>query len=164
MELFDKDLGSSIYLFDEAYRNYKGSCVFFAVFVLIAALALYLAIKHYPETSWWRKLIGPAIIIGVGVANIMTHYQNFQTMDAIYRHHDVTQGTTLKRENRSKQSFIVYRYRVKDMLYTTAYPEPYVHKSLPSIIIPNGHYKVIYNKLHPDISVIDFMWNMDDDK
>jgi len=56
---------------------------------------------------------------------------------------------------------IKYKFIVNKKVYYAECEYNYDGKQIEGIAVPNGHYKVIYNKNNPDESVMDFKANAD---
>lgn len=163
MESFDKGIESSLYLFDDAYNAYRISIVFIPIAILFSIVFFVMVNQHYREEKLIKRLTPFYVIVGFSLIITISCYRQYQECDQIYRHHGVAQGTTLRRVHESKSYYIEYSYQVHGMTYTKSYSETNNSVNTPEIKIPNGHYRVIYNRLNPSSAVIDFKANLDED-
>jgi hypothetical protein len=68
----------------------------------------------------------------------------------------VTTGATIELEIGDGYNDIKYEYVVDGKSFITSCGYTYGGKSIENIKIPDGKYKVLYNKLKPEESVMDF--------
>jgi hypothetical protein len=75
--------------------------------------------------------------------------------------HADTVGTTLEKVNEGHFKEIKYKLIVNGKVYYAECEYNYDGKQLEGIVVPNGRYKVVYNSMNPQESVMDFKVNTD---
>jgi hypothetical protein len=70
-------------------------------------------------------------------------------------------GTTLEKVYEGHFREIKYKFIVNGKIYYAECEYNYDGEQIEGIVVPNGHYKVLYNKSNPEESVMDFKANTD---
>ena len=104
-----------------------------------------------------QKNVGAAVVSGVLILILCYEIPNQnQYYSHLKKNLSVTAGTTIELEMGDGHNQIKYEYSVDGKSYIATCGYTYDGKSIENIKIPDGKYKVLYNKLKPEDSVMDF--------
>jgi hypothetical protein len=82
-------------------------------------------------------------------------YESVKKNDRIVKNAAITRGISIK-WNKGKQQTIEYSFTVKGKTFYSEANPVYGGFTIPNIRVPNGYYLVIYNRLNPNESIINF--------
>lgn len=146
-------MGESNYIFESSNSLYFFTILFacfLSIFVCFYITKLILEYKNKELRKTYLTYIGLLLtfifMISYGGRSNKKYYQGIK--DNL----GTTVGIILKRDDDD----ILFEYHVNGRYFTCASGTTYNGFSIPNIIVPNGKYKVLYNKKNPQMSVMDF--------
>ena len=155
-------LKDSQYIFEQ---NQVLSWVLLSAVVLLLLFAIFNTVIIRFEvkniyTIKFKKIIRNDISMCAIIIAIIFAYptiRDCQLIKRIKENSGFTVGTTTQWTNQGDLSFnIEYYYIVNGKQFTSQANPVFDGKKIPGIKVPNGHYRVIYNTVSPEESVIDF--------
>lgn len=161
-------MGSSNYIFEQGETLFYIGIILGALLLSFTAFQFYKIIKKEPyfygrdDNNKHAARLGPAIGLGIlGMLMIcsMPRERNFYRRIKDGRAEAI--GTTLEKVQEGHFKEIKYKFIVNGKAYYAECEYTYDGVQIEGIIVPNGHYKVIYNKNNPEESVMDFKANTD---
>src|ERR1700743_1000608 len=165
MGLYRLIMDSSNYIFTQGQSLFYIENLIGIALLLVAIYQLYRIVKKerffFSVGDDGKKIdrlptaIG-TIIFGIGIMLIAPRDNGF--FERIKANRSETVGTTVKRNNaqRNESATIEYKFVVAGKEYYATCGITYDGVDIQGINVPNGHYKVIYNKKNPQESVMDF--------
>jgi len=148
----------SQYIFESGQSSYYAGIAVVVVLSIVLIVYLIRLVLSYkdkdPKRYNYMTYIGLCIIfISMAVHGTFSD-DNF--LRDLKNNLSVTVGTTMEEEIGDGFHEVKYSYEVNGKYFTSSSGLTYDGVTISNITIPNGKYKVLYNKIDPSKSIMDF--------
>lgn len=113
--------------------------------------------KDYDPNQKKRMAAQVVLPIVLGIAFFLYCYNDSERYKRIWRYGKITNGVTIEKVKPGRsEPYIEYQFIVNNKVYKSDIGYHYDGEYIDSIKVPQGHYRVIYNRKDPTESVMDF--------
>jgi len=153
-------MNDSAYIFDQVTSIFEITCVI--LFIIAVSCVIY--VKVYAcEWAGYNKseklaMVGRiAIALALGITMCFISNNDRKRSERIWKYGVITVGTTIQKISPGRgEPSIEYRFMVNNHVYTSTDGYTYNGERITGIKEHDGHYRVIYNRIDPTESVMDF--------
>ncbi len=147
----------SEYIFDSGNSLYHFTIIISCVLSMIIIYYLIkLKINYNDKDLRSKYLVFIGLLLVFSLMMIFGSRSDKKRFDDIKDNLGITVGTTIKHEVGDGFNYITFDFKVNGKNYTSQCGMTYNGYTIDNIIVPNGRYKVLYNKKNPKMAVMDF--------